>query len=78
MDHSVHPPIVGRLHYEFYRWLRAVLLESCQCFIVTESAKRKLQSVGLTGIRFDKVEVNTSELFHQIYPNRQLPKFVWL
>jgi hypothetical protein len=78
MDSSVHPPIVSRLHYKFDGWLGDVLLRSFPCLIVTEGAKRKLQSFGLTGMRFDKVEVTTSELFQELYPNRQLPKFVWL
>jgi hypothetical protein len=78
MDRSVHPPIVSGLHYEFDGWLGDVLLESFPCFIVTEGAKKDLQSVGLTGLRFDEVEVTTSEFFQERYPNRQLPKFVWL
>ena len=53
-------------------------LESRPCFIVTEAAKKKLQSVGATGIKFDKVEVTISTFFQDRYPNRQLPKFVWL
>lgn len=62
MDRSVHPPIVSRLHYELDGWPDDVLLRTFPCLIVTEGAKRKLQSVGLTGVRFDKVEVTTSEL----------------
>ena len=78
MDRSVHPPIVSRLHYEFDGWLGEALLTSFPCFIVTEGAESKLQSIGATGIRFDKVEVTTSEEFQDFHPNRQLPKFVWL
>jgi hypothetical protein len=78
MDRSVHPPIVSKLHYEFDGWGGDVLLRSFPCLIVTEDAKKKLQSVGLTGMRFDKVEVTISELFQELFPDRQLPKFVWL
>ncbi len=78
MDRSVHPPIVSKLHYEFDGWPDDALLTSFPCFIVTETAKKKLQSVGPTGIRFDEVEVTTSGFFQDCYPNRQLPKFVWL
>jgi len=78
MDRTVHPPIVSKLHYEFDGWGGDALLESFPCFIVTEGAKKKLQSVGLTGIAFDKALVTTSDLFQEIYPNRKLPKFVWL
>lgn len=78
MDHSVHPPIVSKLHYEFDGWGGDALLRSFPCLLVTEAAKKKLQSAGFTGIRFDKVEVTTSEFFQERYPNLQLPKFVWL
>ena len=78
MDRTVHPPIVSELHYEFDDWGGDVLLTSTPCFIVTESAKKKLQSIGATGIRFDKVEVTTSELFQELVPDLKLPKFVWL
>ena len=78
MDRRVHTPIVSRLHYEFDGWLGDVLLEGFPCFIVTEDAKGKPQSVGATGIKFDKVEVTTSGFFQDVHPNRQLPKFVWL
>ncbi len=78
MAGGVHPPIVSRLHYEFDGWLGDVLLETFPCFIVTKDAKRKLQSIGATGIRFDEVEVTTSEMFRGLYPNRQLPEFFWL
>ena len=78
IDRSSGKMIVSKLHYEFDGWLGDALLTSCPCFIVTESAKKKLQSIGFTGIRFDEVEVTTSEFFQDRYPNRQLPKFVWL
>lgn len=78
MDRSEHPPVVSRLHYEFDGWGGDVLLRSFPCYIITEGAKRKLQSLDSTGIKFDKVEVTTSELFHELFPDRQLPKFVWL
>ncbi len=78
IDRSSGKMVVRKLHYEFDGWGDDVLLESCPCFIVTEGAKRKLQSIGATGIRFDEVEVTTSELFEELFPNRQLPKFVWL
>ena len=78
IDRSSGKMVVRKLHYYFDGWLGDVLLESCPCFIVTEAAKKKLQSIGATGIKFDKVEVTTSAFFQDRYPNRQLPKFVWL
>lgn len=78
IDRSSGKMVVRKLHYYFDGWGGDVLLESCPCFIVTEAAKKTLQSIGATGIKFDKVEVTTSEFFQDRYPNRQLPKFVWL
>jgi hypothetical protein len=78
MDRSVHPPIVSRLHYEFAGWSGDVLLASFPCFIVTEDAMNKLLEIGATGARFADVEVTTTYPFREHYPDRQLPKFVWL
>jgi hypothetical protein len=78
MNSNVHPPLISRLHYHFDGWLGDVLLESFPSFIVTEVAKQKLQSAAVTGAKFDEVEVTTSEQFQELYPNRPLPKFVWL
>lgn len=78
VDRSAGKMVVRRLHYVLDGWDGDVLLTSSPCFIVTENAKRKLKSIGATGIRFDKVEVTTSDLFQELYPDRRLPKFVWL
>jgi len=38
----------------------------------------EIEEAKLTGVRFDEVEVTTSDQFKELYPDRQLPKFVWL
>jgi hypothetical protein len=78
MNRAVHPPVVSKLHYQIDGWLGDVLLESFPSFIVTEDAGQQLQAIGATGVRFDDVEVTTSDQFRQLYPNRRLPKFIWL
>lgn len=78
IDRSSGKMVVLKLHYVFDGWLGDVLLTSSPCLIATEDAMRKLQSIGATGVRFDEVEVTTSDLFQELYPNRQLPRFVWL
>ncbi len=70
--------VVHKLHYEFDGWLGDELLESAPCFIVTERMAHEIQKAGLTGVSFDKVEVTVSPEFKQLYPDRQLPTFVWL
>jgi hypothetical protein len=78
MDTTTHPPIVSKLHYHFDGWLGNVLLETFPCFIVTDGACQALQAIDATGAKFDDVEVTVSEQFEELYPNKQLPKFVWL
>ncbi len=72
------PVIVRQLHYEFEGWLGDELLESTPCFIVSERMASEIEKARLTGAGFDQVEVTVSEQFRELYPNRQLPKFVWL
>ncbi|SRR5258708_4182196 len=75
---EVHPPRVSKLHYRFDGWLGDVLLESFPSFIVAEDVEKKLHSIGASGTSFDVVEVTMSDQFKELYPNRSLPKFVWL
>lgn len=78
MNRGVHPPVVSKLHYHFDGWLGDQVLESFPCFIASEVVREKLQETRFTGVTFDQVEITVSEQFQELYPNRQLPKFVWL
>ena len=70
--------VVHKLHYQFDGWLGDELLESAPCYIVTERLAHAIDLAQLSGVRFDDVEVTTSDQFKDLYPNRHLPKFVWL
>jgi hypothetical protein len=70
--------VVQRLHYKFDGWLGDELLESAPCFIVSERMAQEIERAGLTGVRFDDVQVTVSEEFMQLEPERELPKFLWL
>jgi hypothetical protein len=72
------PTVVHKLHYQFDGWLGDELLESTPCYIVTERLAHKMEQADLSGVNFDEVEVTKSEQFEELYPNRSLPKFVWL
>ena len=72
------PTVVHKLHYQFDGWLGDELLESTPCYIVTERLAHEIKRAQLTGVGFDEVEVTTSDQFRELYPNRQLPKFIWL
>lgn len=73
-----HPPIVERLHYAFDGWLGDVLLETYPAFIVTEEARRALVQGGVSGARFEAVEVSLSDRFLESNPGVTLPPFVRL
>jgi hypothetical protein len=45
---------------------------------VTERLGHEIERAKLTGVELDDVEVTASEQFRDFYPDRQLPKFVWL
>jgi hypothetical protein len=69
---------VRRLHYEFDGYLGGAIVESVAHYIVTEEAKKELEAIRASGMRFDSVETSTSDLFDEIHPGERLPKFVWL
>jgi hypothetical protein len=72
------PTVMHKLHYEFQGWQGDELLESTPCFIASEQVAREIEKAHFTGATFDEVEVTTSDQFQELYPTRQLPKFVWL
>lgn len=78
LDPRTHPPVVSKLHYEFDGWLGDELLETFPCYIVTQRIRDMIQERGFTGAEFAPVEVTKSITFEELYPNRRLPKFVWL
>ena len=78
LDTTVHPPIVHHLHLQFNGWLGDDLLETFPCFTVTEWLRRAIEKFSFSGCEFDVLEVSTSEMFEELYPNRRLPIFHWL
>ena len=71
------PTIVHKLHYEFQGWMGDELLESTPCFIVSQRVAREIERSQFTGAGFDEVEITASDQFQELYPDRQLPVFVW-
>jgi|ERR1700733_982046 hypothetical protein len=78
MDHSVHPPHVTNLDYEFAIWPHDVLIEGFPCWIVTVPAMEQIKAAKLTGVSFKDVEISTSEQFKDLHRTRRLPAFVRL
>ena len=75
---SGRPTIVRKLHYEFSGWLGDELLTSTPCFRVSERMESEIARGNFTGACFDEVEITKSGEFQDFYPDRRLPKFVWL
>lgn len=78
IDHSVSPPQVERLNYEFEVWLGDELLESFPCFIVTERLAAEIKHLNASGIRFADVKITRSPEFEELQPGESLPEFKWL
>jgi hypothetical protein len=78
LDRTVHPPIPIKFNYEFSGWLGDSLLETVASFIVTKSLGEQINSSSLTGVTFGEVEISKSGQFEDLYPNTELPEFVWL
>lgn len=78
MDRSVHPPQVRTLHFVFDGWLGDHIVESFPCYLVTLEFAESLAAAGITGFELAEAEVETSNQFKEMYPDRSLPSFKWL
>lgn len=78
MDSGAHPPVVSRLVYQIEGWSGDALITSFPCFLVTEEAARALLALNFTGATFASVEITISDNFRELYPDVELPSFVWL
>jgi hypothetical protein len=70
--------VIRKFHYEFDGWLGDELLQSSPCYIVTERLANAIRNHELSGCELKAVEVSTSDVFRELYPDRQLPRFAWL
>ena len=78
IDHSVSPPRIDQLHYEFDGWFGDALLTSFPCFIVTERLANELKRSNASGAGFADVKITQSSEFDELFPDVSLPKFLWL
>ena len=78
MDRSTEYPLVSHLNYQFDDWLGDDLIEAFPCFVITEKLLEKFKLNALSGYTISDVEVSKSELFYDLKPDLELPKFVWL
>ncbi|MBN3265079.1 hypothetical protein [Pectobacterium brasiliense] len=78
MDTSIHPPVVKKLELCFSGWLGDDLLECYPCFIVTERLENELRNIAQDNVFFEKINVNQSDEFGELYPGKKLPNFYWM
>ena len=70
--------IVHKLHYVFEGWFGDEIVESTPCYIVTAELAKSIRDRGLTGVSFDQVEVDRSDIFKDLHPEKVLPPFAWM
>jgi hypothetical protein len=75
LNSSVHPPIVTKLHCVFDGWLGDDIIEVFPCYVITEKFKEGIIKYKLSGCSFEDVIVSKSDVFKELYPNRNLPNF---
>ena len=78
MDRAVHPPRVQSLHFVFDGWFGDQLVESFPCYLVTPNLAESLTAAGVTGFVIAEAEVEASDQFKEMYPDRSIPPFKWL
>ena len=78
MDTTVHPPVVSSLHLMFVGWLGSEFIECFPVYAATLGLRGDLEHAGLTGFQVAELELTLDEQFHDMYPDRQIPPFVWL
>jgi len=78
LDHTVHPPIITKLEFEFDSLPEDVLMTSFPVYLLKRDAKPDLAAIRPTGVNFDKVRVTKSEEFRYFFPRHKLPEVVWL
>lgn len=78
LDHSTHPPIISRLHYELDDWLGDCLVQTFPSYLVMHSTAVRLTTMTYTGFRIGAALVTTSELYQEINPEGTHPDLDWL
>lgn len=70
--------VVTRLNYEFDGWLGDAVLESTPCFIATDRARQMIEKATLSGVSFGDVEITRSDMFVDLYGEKEMPQFHWM
>lgn len=79
-DVRERPPKVTKFDYELHTWPNDDFLEALDTYIGTHRLAEKIQSLRLTGITFDEVEISTSpefEEWRELHKDEELPDYLW-
>lgn len=78
-DKTVIPWTLNYLHAIFDGWLGGDLLKISSCYLLTNKLKDRIEEEGLSGILgFCEFEIELSNTYKNIYPNRSLPQLFWV
>ncbi len=77
-DTTCHPPKVRSLVFEFEGWLGDSIVTSFPCYLVAEELAQSIGDLKLSGYELAGCKITKSEAFDELYPNKKLPKFLWL
>jgi len=78
LDHSVQPPRLLRLEYQFSGWLGGDLVKGFRCYAVTRRLREAIDAAQLSGITFHEMIVSVDRQFHMLHPGVKLPPFDWM
>ncbi len=77
-DTTCHPPKVKSLVFEFEGWLGDSIVTSFPCYLVTERLAQSISHAKLSGYELAECTITKSDTFKALYPNKELPNFLWL
>lgn len=66
---------ISYLHYEFDGWLGDEIIESTPYFLISEALSNYLRNNGIDDFSIEECLITTSDLFRELYPKKELPKF---
>jgi hypothetical protein len=77
-DVRSRPPKISKFNFEFDIWSEDPILEAVSSYIVADTLRERLTTTGASGVSFGPVEITKSDIFEELHPGRDLPKFSWL
>lgn len=77
INSNTHPPKILKIHFIFDGWLGDQIIECFPCYLVSSELAEILVKHGVSGFVLEDVEIEKSETFLELYPERKVPPFKW-